>query len=150
MGLADHTGPDRQLANAYPRMLKDDDGACRDRVFDGCHVRQQQGELFRWFSIRTSPEDDQRGHRLVCEREQRAEIGVGRHDDTVFDRGMLENDLVVGTLKPVFTHMDGVVTAAAQPRRNRGREGVVDEEPHKLVSGSVRSRTASAAKRNAS
>jgi len=28
----------------------------------------------------------------VREREQRAEIGVGRHDGAVFDRGMLKND----------------------------------------------------------
>src|SRR6185503_18499863 len=127
-----------------------DDGTIRNRLVDGRHVRQQQGELSRWFSIRTSPEDDQRRRRLVREREQSAEIGVGRHEDSVFDCGMLQDDYVVGTLKAAFTHMDGVVTAAAQPRRNRGREGVVDEEPHELVSGSVRSRTASAAKRNAS
>ena len=110
-----------------------------------------RASCLRW-SSRSVPrlKDDQRRLRLACEREERAEIGVGRHDDTVFDHGPLEDDQVLGTLKPSVAHMNGVVTAAAETLRHRGREGAIDEEPHEFVSGSARSRTASAAKRNAS
>jgi hypothetical protein len=114
------------MANAYPRILQDDDSTGRDRRFDGRHVRKQQGQLFRWVAIRTPPKDDQRRCRLVREREERAEIGVGRYDDAVFDRSTLEDNHVVGALKSIVAHVNGVVTSAAQPLRHRGRQGTVD------------------------
>jgi hypothetical protein len=46
--------------------------------------------------------------------------------------------------------MNRVVTAARQPLRHQRREGTVDQEFHGFVSGSARSRTASAANRSAS
>ena len=67
-------------------------------AFDGGHIRQQQSELFRRVAIGTPPKDDQRRRRLVCEREERSEIDVGRRDDAVLDRGPLEDDQVVRTL----------------------------------------------------
>jgi hypothetical protein len=149
-GLSDGVGPNRQLAHAYPRILKDDDGAGRDRLFDRRHVRKQQSDLFRWFAIRAAPKDDQRRRRLVREREKRAEIGISRHDDAVFDRSMLEDDPVVRALQPTVAHMNRVVTTAAQPLRHQRRKGTVHQESHGFVSGSARSRTASAANRSAS
>lgn len=83
--------------------------------------------------------------RLLTQREKGAEIGVRRDQDLLCLSGTIEQDLVIGRLKAEVTRVNGIVTRATKPRRNFGRQGVVDEEPQPAASGSSRSLTASAA-----
>ena len=73
------------------------------------------------------------------------EIGIGRNDNPAFLSGAVENFIVVGSLQGVITHMDSVVPRGAQSPREDRRQGIVYKKFHGTVSGSPRSRTASAA-----
>ena len=60
-------------------------------------------------------------------------------------------DRVVGLrLHAVLADVHGIMTGRAQPLSDPWRNRIVDEKSHGAVSGSSRSRTASAAERNAS
>ena len=76
---------------------------------------------------------------------KRSEIGIGRNDNPAFLSGAVENFIVVGGLQGVITHMDSVVPRLSQLLREDRRQGIVYTKFHGTVSGSPRSRTASAA-----
>jgi len=59
--------------------------------------------------------------RLLPARKERAEIGVGRHDDPVFLHRTPEQDLIVLFLKSNLARVQGIVSRATKPRRHFGR-----------------------------
>jgi hypothetical protein len=52
-------------------------------------------------------EQDDRRRGLLADREQRAEIGVGRDYDAIILCGVVEDLLIRGGLHPEFTDVDG-------------------------------------------
>ena len=86
------------------------------------------------------------GRLALCPHgKKRSEIGIGRNDNPAFLSGAVENFIVVGGLQGVITHMDSVVPRLSQLLREDRRQGIVYTKFHGTVSGSPRSRTASAA-----
>lgn len=84
------------------------------------------------------------GAALLAYREQGAEVGVSRHHDPVILGGTVKDLRVGGGLHAEFANVHGVVPGTVELLADRGRQRVVDKEPHP-ASGSSRSRTASAA-----
>ena len=58
-------------------------------------------ENYRWFA-------------LLCQRKERAEIGIGEDDDAAFVFCALENLVVYRGLQRVIAHMNGVMAALSQ------------------------------------
>jgi hypothetical protein len=75
-------------------------------------------------------------------REERGEVGVGRHEDPVVGGRAVEDLLVGCCLKPVVADVYGVVSGCSKLVGEPRRERVVDEEPQPAASGSSRSCTA--------
>ena len=78
-------------------------------------------------------------------REQRPEIGVGRHDDALLRTRTVEDLCVRGTLQSVLADMHGIVSRTGEAVRHERRQGVIDQEFQPAARGSSRSLTASAA-----
>jgi hypothetical protein len=101
--------------------------------------------------VPAATKQDHRGSRGPPGCEQRPEVRVGGHDDPFFVGRPIKDHLVGGRLEPVLADMDRVVASTAQLLGNARRQRVVHEEPQPAaVSGSSRSRTASAAYLSAS
>ncbi len=66
-------------------------------------------------------EEHDRRLALLSQREERAEIGIGRDDCTAFIPGTLENFLIGGGLPPVIPHMDGIMPGLSQSLRKDRR-----------------------------
>ena len=90
-------------------------------------------------------EEHDRRLTLLSQREQSAEIGIGRDENAAFIPGALENLAVCGCVQTVIAHMDGIMPIQLQLLRENRRQSIVHEELHGTVSGNSRSRTASAA-----
>src|SRR5204862_4113143 len=94
---------------------------------------------------------DSRGKRRPLGSEQCTEVGVRRDHDAALHGGPGEDFLIGGGLHAVLANVHGIGASSGEPFGQKRREGVVDQEPQATVlSGSSRSRTASAAYRSAS
>lgn len=80
-----------------------------------------------------------------CAYQQQAEIGVGRNDDPVFVCGPRKDRCVSGSLKTTIPYVNRIMARLPQHLGQVGRDGIVHEESHALLSGRARSLTASAA-----
>ena len=96
------------------------------------------------------PEQDHRWRRAPYQREQRAEIGVARHDHPILFVGEGEEFIVLGAFETEFEYVNGVMAGVGEESSELRRSILVDEESHAVgASGISRSATASAANRNA-
>lgn len=80
----------------------------------------------------------------LARRKERPEVGVGRHNDSLFGGSAIKDGGVCGCLHAVVAYVDGVVPGGREALCDHWRERVVDEKSQP-ASGSSRSRTASAA-----
>jgi hypothetical protein len=77
--------------------------------------------------------------------QQEAKIRIRRDEDPILLECPVENFGVFGRLYPVIPNVHRIMPGLPQTLCDQRREGVVHEKFHGTVSGSSRSRTASAA-----
>jgi len=75
------------------------------------------------------PEKDNGRFGSFSQSEDRAKIGVGGDQDTVFLGGAFKNYHVVFRRQAVVSHMSCVVTGLPQTVGHRWRQGIVDQKP---------------------
>jgi hypothetical protein len=54
--------------------------------------------------------------------EQRAEVGVGRHEHAILRGGLGEDDFIISVLKSVVADVESVVTGLAERLGDEGRQ----------------------------
>ena len=74
------------------------------------------------------PEEDHGRTCALALGQQRAEVGVGRNQDSVLAGGTFEDHVVGGGFQPDVTHVDGVMSSDAKSLSHAWREGVVDQD----------------------
>lgn len=137
---------DRERANSDPSWLEDYDGARHESLGDCRQVGDQQSHLRGGTSGQRPAKENDRRNRPPASCQQGPEVRVCRHDDPVLLLRAIEDHRIVGLGEPVLADVNRIVTALPETFGHLRREGVVDEEPQAvLISGSSRSRTASAA-----
>ena len=83
---------------------------------------------------------------LSTQREERGEVGIGGHEDSVLPLGERKHDFITGGLHADVADMDCIVSCPTQTGSNARRDRVVNEEPQEAaLIGISRSRTLSAA-----
>lgn len=118
---------------------------------DRRQVRAQERCLIAGSPLRPAAEQDHGRLRGASLREQRAEVGVSRNDDSILGSGSVEDLGVACGLQLVLPDVHRVVAGGAEFLGNPRRQRIVDQESQPAgVSGSSRSRTASAAYLSAS
>ena len=81
-----------------------------------------------------------------AQRQQNSEIGVRRHEDTLFGRCSRQNHLIRSGLEPVVADMNCVMPRGAKRFGYLRREHIINEKLHSPeAKGNSRSRTAAAA-----
>ncbi len=95
--------------------------------------------------IESSSKQNKRRLRFAAQSKQRPEIDIRRHESPIFCRGSSDYDFVRSCVYFVFANMNCIVPRVFESRCDVGRQGVVDEEFQAPISGSSRSRKASAA-----
>lgn len=95
------------------------DGTLRQVGDDGRQVCEQQRGLVGWASRRSTAEQDHRGLPLSPQHEERAKVGVGRHDDPTLCDGELENGFVVGFAQSAIANMHRIVPCGAESLGDR-------------------------------
>lgn len=102
-------------------------------------------------SILHAAKEDQRRRRCLPQREQRAEVRVGRNDNPLLPSRDFEYHSVAGGLATDISNMDRVVAGCAEASSEPGRQRVVDEELQaEATNGICLSQTVAAAYRSAS
>lgn len=132
-------------------LFEHDDAAALQRFRQLLEMRQQQPHLTVGVALGSTAEENHRRVGLVPACQQRPEIGVGRHQDTRFLAGAVEDDGIGGGSEPIGSDVNRIVSRALQCLRHPGGEWVVNQKPQlpldqrTVERGSSRSRTASAA-----
>jgi len=95
-------------------LLENNNAPLLKVLLDRLKVRQKESDLLFGTALGATPEQDERGFicRVGCQ--QSAEIGIRRHDDAVFGRGPCKDSVVVRSLHPIVSNMDGIVSCLTQ------------------------------------
>ena len=93
---------DRELADAEPSRLDDDNGAFAELVVDRREVREQKRGLLLRPTFGSAPEEEKGRLSLLAQGEQGGEVGVGGDDDSLLDARSFD-DLLVACPKTHFT-----------------------------------------------
>ncbi len=141
----------RQGADADSCLLENDYASALQGFTDRGQVRKQKCQLSFRPPFRAAPEENERRFAVLPCGQERAEIGVGGNNNTTLGHCALKNQQVIGPLHVIITNVSSIMPFLMQPLGEHWRERIVDEKLQAGVSkGSSRSRTDSAANRNAS
>lgn len=80
----------RQITNAHTRVLEYHYGASNHSSLNYCHMSHQEQKLLCRPAIDPAAKENNRRPPSTAKREERAEIGVGRHYDADFSNCQLE------------------------------------------------------------
>ena len=76
------------------------------------------------------PQEDERGGSGLTERQDGAEVGVRRDQDSVFRGGEVEDVFVRRVVGNTLPDVEGVLPCCPEEGCKMGREGIVDQKPH--------------------
>ena len=70
--------------------------------------------------------------RNVIQVDKRSEVGVDRHENPSFGRGLLQQGTIT-RIRPKFSGLDDIVPVAAKPVCQSSASAAVDEESHEFL-----------------
>ena len=137
---------DRQHTDSHSLRLNHHDNATFKHRHDLSQIRQQEFHLALRSLGRCTAKQNHRWQRRIAQREDCAEIGIGRYNHPLLSFSEVKNQAVIGIRQAMIPDMSCIMLCSTQPFREDGGKRVVDQESHNACSrDSSRSRTASAA-----
>src|SRR5918993_1883946 len=104
----------RKQAHSNPSRLERDNATVLQGVDELGQVREQRSRQCLRLTATLAAELDDRRLSRGTHREQRSEISIRGHDDSMLGGSALEDHFVVGVMQSQFANMDCIMTGLLQ------------------------------------